>query len=442
MEETEVALDPRPEALSEPLAFPPAVMLSCLRINNRVYDPHTNRVAPVKDILIIMDESDGESKDKKKFYAHEYADKDISSTFTASSKDTSSRKPLPKARGTDYAEKAMNDYGNADNSSCTAERAYWLQNSLVKCIYGNIRKGVELRRRERTAEINAEWELTYPRVNVAVKEMNWGKIRRFRQNREAEDPIKEVEAMQFISRLPETPEKSYILQQKDLLFDDRFLYLILPYCNQGDLFGLLEKYQLFNESQSRFLMRQMFLGLKYMQEIAGICHRDISLENVLVNEDENGLKSIIMDFGMCLRVPHLHGHDGVLRRLRMPPQGTCGKFFYMSPEIFSNSSPFDGFKCDMWALGIMLFMMLTSSNPFDAPRESDKYFQCITGGYLRRMFLNGGYQFTEEVMDLMQRLLTKDFTDRLSLQQALNHPWLQYGEELAVPSPPQHQAWR
>ena len=71
-----------------------------------------------------------------------------------------------------------------------------------------------------------------------------------------------------------------------------------------------------------------------------------------------------------------------------------------------------------------------------------RYFQCITGGYLRRMFLNGGYQFTEEVMDLMQRLLTKDFTDRLSLQQALNHPWLQYGEELAVPSPPQHQAWR
>ena len=451
--------DTKLDLISQPLEFPPAVMLPCTRINTRAYDPHSNRVALIKNVLVIMedDEEDISSDDgfggsemmdrtgPSVYYAHTYADDDIATGANMSTNVMRKAAPLPQARGTIFAEEALSSVPdttsnkNGDRSS----RAYWLQNSLSQCIYGTVRKAVQLRRRTPTGEINAEWELTYPRIECAVKEMQWEKIRRYRQRNEAEDPIKEVSAMQFISRLPETPEKQFVLQQKDLLFDDRYLYSIMPFCNKGELFGVLETSQKFSENEARFFMIQMLLGLKYMQEIAGVCHRDVSLENFLVNEDENGVKCILIDLGMCLRAPHIHCVDGVLRRLRMPPQGTCGKWFYMSPEVLRNDVPIDGYKCDMWALGIILYMMLMGSNPFDAPRETDRYFQFITSGHLKRMFLNGGYSFSEEVMDFMQRLLTKDIQTRLGLQQAISHPWILTGQDLPPPPPQQQQmpAW-
>ena len=88
-------------------------------------------------------------------------------------------------------------------------------------------------------------------------------------------------------------------------------------------------------------------GLHHLQS-KGICHRDLSLENILVD----GERCLIIDFGLCLRVPYTDKrnpnavadvHQGVMRRL-IKPQGTCGKHQYMAPEIFQNSDNFDGFE--------------------------------------------------------------------------------------------------
>lgn len=92
----------------------------------------------------------------------------------------------------------------------------------------------------------------------------------------------------------------------------------------------------------------------------GVCHRDLSLENVLVDGD----RCMIIDMGMCLRVPY-NDHNkpsavadvtrGTVRRL-MKPQGVCGKHNYMSPEIFANTDSFDGFAIDLWAAGVILYI--------------------------------------------------------------------------------------
>jgi serine/threonine protein kinase len=101
--------------------------------------------------------------------------------------------------------------------------------------------------------------------------------------------------------------------------------------------------------------RTLHQGLHHLQH-KGVCHRDLSLENVLVDGD----KCMIIDMGMCLRVPYNDGEDpgkiadvskGSIRRL-MKPQGVCGKHNYMSPEIAANSEPFDGFAIDLWAAGV------------------------------------------------------------------------------------------
>lgn len=89
----------------------------------------------------------------------------------------------------------------------------------------------------------------------------------------------------------------------------------------------------------------------HVYDCRGCCvtRRDLSLENVLLYD--NGVLGII-DFGMALKIPV----DSEGRRGLISPQGPCGKANYMSPEIRLNDRAFDGFKVDIWACGIILFM--------------------------------------------------------------------------------------
>ena len=151
-----------------------------------------------------------------------------------------------------------------------------------------------------------------------------------------------------------------------MLQDKEYLYSVMPFCGGGDLFGVVldvaERRQAnegseggggMSEPVARYWFRQLLSGLHYLQSL-GMCHRDLSLENILVD----GHGCLIIDMGLCLRVPYHcpgdpDGHsadvqNGTDRRL-IVPMGTCGKRNYMSPEIFVNKESFDGFAVDLWA---------------------------------------------------------------------------------------------
>ena len=87
----------------------------------------------------------------------------------------------------------------------------------------------------------------------------------------------------------------------------------------------------------------------------------MSLENILVDEYKT---SVVIDLGMCLRVPYASDDGevsdatcGNLRRL-IKPLIPCGKPNYISPEILKSEEAFDGFAIDLWASGVILFIML------------------------------------------------------------------------------------
>lgn len=186
----------------------------------------------------------------------------------------------------------------------------------------------------------------------------------------------------------------------------------------------------------------------------GICHRDMSLENLLVHKDG----ALIIDMGMCLLIPlqdatgapvsmadlslgnvsNMNGAGGpptpaavISGRLRprfmMKPQGTCGKWIYMSPEIYQNSTPFDGYAVDMWAAGVILFLMLTGFPPWERACQTDERFKYMTAGYLVQMLTEWELGLSSDAMDLLQRMLFIDPKDRLSLDQVRAHPWMVNG---------------
>lgn len=189
-------------------------------------------------------------------------------------------------------------------------------------------------------------------------------------------------------------------------------------------------------------------GLENLQR-SGICHRDMSLENLLVHEN----CALIIDMGMCLRIPYdtnslsdtfnsmnldatTNGDTGnpppffngkTQPRHLMTPQGTCGKWIYMSPEIYKNEEPFDGFAVDMWAAGVILFLMLTGFPPWERACMTDDRFKYMTAGYLVQMLTEWEIGLTSDAMDLLQRMLFLDPKDRLSLDQVKAHPWMVAG---------------
>lgn len=139
---------------------------------------------------------------------------------------------------------------------------------------------------------------------------------------------------------------------------------------------------------------------------------------------------MIMDMGMCLRVPYDDGNGqvtdvvhGKIRRL-MKPQGVCGKHNYMSPEVFANNANFDGFAIDLWATGVILYIMLTGFPPYDQASRADQRFELIVQGRLVEQLKNWDINLSDEAGNLMQSMLQLNPRRRLTLTQVLRHPWV------------------
>lgn len=176
----------------------------------------------------------------------------------------------------------------------------------------------------------------------------------------------------------------------------------------------------------------------------GVSHRDISLENVLVDQMT---KAAIIDLGMCLRVPFgaddgsiVDATKGTLRRL-LSPQGQCGKPNYISPEVHLNTEPFDGFAIDVWACGIILFIMLVGLPPFEWANRDDPRFRMITKGGLALMLNQWNRPVSNEAGDLLQRMLREDPKERLSLMEVMDHPWV-INDDASAPPPQPDDEWR
>jgi len=179
----------------------------------------------------------------------------------------------------------------------------------------------------------------------------------------------------------------------------------------------------------------------------GVCHRDMSLENILVDEYKT---SVVIDLGMCLRVPYASEdggpgvgdvNAGTLRRL-IRPLIPCGKPNYISPEVLRSSEPFDGFAIDLWASAVILFIMLVGLPPWEFARAEDPRYRMVVRGGLGKMLQSWDRQISPQATDLLQRMLMEDPRARLSLEEVKCHDWvLSEDAQGAMPAAPD-EGWR
>ena len=289
-----------------------------------------------------------------------------------------------------------------------------------------IRLCVVLRRRDRleTGGLDeVEWEST--EEMVALKSSSWTKIRQCR-GKHLEDPIKEVAALQHVGNY-----HPHVLGCLEVLQDDDFLYTVMPYCSGGDLYGMTMSSQRTkrpDEQQIRVWFRQLLHGLYHLQK-KGVCHRDLTLENLVLDENNN---LTIVDMGLALRVPYTDSSnyggvsdvsEGSLRRL-MVAQGQSGNLTYLAPEIIARDDAFDGFATDLWSAGIILFALLVGLAPFRWANPTDTRFNQISRGYLRELVRSLDIPLSDQACDLLQKMLWRDPSKRLNLAEVMTHPWV------------------
>lgn len=260
------AAGPMPVESSDPVPFPTAQPIPCARITTRVFHPNRNQIATVQNVLVrTISRSNNNGIGNNNVSNDDSSNSDMSNSSSISDDDT-----FDSRMGTEAVME--------EDESTLVQHAYWLQRTIREAIYGRVLFAVVLKRRPRAvaAADGAEWEVTSD--HCAVKEMAWQHIRRER-NRLAEDPIKEVSAMQHIKNwfeaskqksdiLPtsgdtsvaesfQSMRQSNIMMPLDLLTDERNLYSIMPYCDGGELFERLDLNERFSEEEARYWMDQL-----------------------------------------------------------------------------------------------------------------------------------------------------------------------------------------
>lgn len=187
-------------------------------------------------------------------------------------------------------------------------------------------------------------------------------------------------------------------------------YIFMRYGENGDLLSYILKNGNISENQSRVWIRQLALGLQYLHEL-DIAHRDMKCENILLTAN---LNAKISDFGFTRFCVNENDQAQL-------SETYCGSMSYAAPEIL-RGKPYHPKPTDLWSLGVVLFVMLNKSMPFDDTRIRKLYEQQMGKKYRFRSRVVS--VLSVECKSVVKHLLEPDPKLRYSATRLLNSAWI------------------
>ncbi|XP_069778118.1 serine/threonine-protein kinase H1-like isoform X1 [Narcine bancroftii] len=188
------------------------------------------------------------------------------------------------------------------------------------------------------------------------------------------------------------------------------IYLVMELATGGELFDRVIAKGSFTERDATRVLQMVLDGIKYLHTL-GITHRDLKPENLLYYHPGSDSKILVTDFGLANS-----GNKGGDWSMRT----TCGTPEYIAPEILLRK-PYSN-AVDMWALGVISYILLSGTMPFEDENRTRLY----------RMILECKYSYVGEpwpnvsnlAKDFIDRLITIEPSERMAAAQALKHPWV------------------
>lgn len=194
-----------------------------------------------------------------------------------------------------------------------------------------------------------------------------------------------------------------VVRLYQVMYSDRHVMLVTEYCEGGELFEQLVTKGRLSERSSRYYFHQIIDAVKYLHS-KGIVHRDLKAENLLLTSDFKCVK--LADFGFS----NYYSNQSFLATW-------CGSPPYAAPELFEGKQ-YNGPKADIWSLGVVLYVLVCGSLPFDGNTLQLLKMRVLSGKFRIPYFMS------RDCEHLIRHMLVIDPDKRFSLQQIKQHRWM------------------
>ncbi|XP_064524480.1 death-associated protein kinase 2 isoform X3 [Pseudopipra pipra] len=200
-----------------------------------------------------------------------------------------------------------------------------------------------------------------------------------------------------------------IVKLHDIYENKTDVVLILELVSGGELFDFLAQKESLSEEEATRFIKQILDGVNYLHS-KKIAHFDLKPENIMLLDKNIPIPHIkLIDFGLAHKI-----EDGVeFKNIFGTPE-------FVAPEIV-NYEPL-GLAADMWSIGVITYILLSGASPFlgETKQETLANITAVNYDFDEEFFSNT----SDLAKDFIQKLLVKDTRKRLTIQEALSHPWI------------------
>jgi len=193
--------------------------------------------------------------------------------------------------------------------------------------------------------------------------------------------------------------------------------LVLDLCEGGELYDRIHKKGCYSEREAKIVLGHLLETISFMHS-RGVMHRDLKPENILLTSRESDVDVKISDLGLAKI-----SDSGSFPRAK----SICGSDYYLAPEVIEQQEY--GKEIDIWALGVVTYVLLSGSLPFFHNRHLHKLYRQIVERDISFPSSQWG-NVSKGAQDFILRMLHVQPEMRMTAEQALQHPWLR-----GVPSP-------
>ncbi|KAI5587867.1 hypothetical protein BDE02_05G058900 [Populus trichocarpa] len=200
-----------------------------------------------------------------------------------------------------------------------------------------------------------------------------------------------------------------IIRFKEVLLTPTHLAIVMEYAAGGELFERICTNGRFSEDEARFFFRQLISGVSHCHSMQ-ICHRDLKLENTLL-DGSSAPRLKICDFG--------YSKSSVLHS---QPKSTVGSPAYIAPEVLSRKE-YDGKIADVWSCGVTLYVMLVGAYPFEDPEDPRNFKKTIHRILSVHYAIPDYVRVSKECKHLLSLIFVANPEKRITIPEIKGHPW-------------------
>ncbi|XP_053678747.1 serine/threonine-protein kinase ULK3 [Anopheles nili] len=199
----------------------------------------------------------------------------------------------------------------------------------------------------------------------------------------------------------------HIVEMRDFLWDEQNIYIIMEYCNGGNLSSYIKQHRMLPEVTCKRFLQQLALALRYMRE-NDVSHLDLKPANLLLTKEAGTCTLKVGDFGFA-------------QRLKLNQENTAvkGSPLYMAPEILLSKSY--GPAADLWSVGVILYECLFGKAPYSSTTLHELAARIHNNDPIT---IPGNPVLSTDCRKFLTELLQRNPANRITFEKFFDHPFL------------------